>query len=96
MNPKEIEAELQKIDPAYTVRKHSRLPGLNTVLHNGRDISAAHFHFADVTPQTPDHNVRYTFPEGREMKVPSFTEILDSAQAIAEAHKAGDDFGFDT
>lgn len=96
MTPKEIEVELQKIDPAFSVVKHRRLQGLNTVLHNGRDIGAAHFHFADETPKTPDHNVRYTFPEGREMKIPSFTEILDSAQAIAEAHKAGDDFGFDT
>jgi hypothetical protein len=78
---KEVETELQKLDPRFEVRLNSNRPGLANVLLDGRDVIALP---AEEIREDVDPTYFYTFPNGMQGRHKSYNEVMERSKYILE------------
>jgi len=94
MTSKEFEAEIQQIDPQFTVLENTNRPGLSNIFYKGKnfDLPVISTH---LIKDAIDHTHRYQFPNGMYARMWSKPEILDRLNKFLADYKKGEYEGYE-
>lgn len=94
MTAKDLEKELFKLDPAFSVSENPNRPGLSNIFYMGKnyDLPVISTH---LIKDDPDPSHRYEFPNGMSARHHSKPEIMDRINQFLKDYKEGKLKGYD-
>jgi len=81
MTSKELEKELQAIDPNFTVVENPNRGGLSNIFYEGTNYDLPPVSTDEIREDRDDTH-RYVFPNGMSARLWSHKEIIDRANAF--------------
>lgn len=88
MTSKELEQELQVLDPRFSVLENPNRPGLSNILFEGKNYDL-HVISTHLIPDAPDASWRYEFPNGMTARHWAKDEIIDQCENFLKDFKQG-------
>ena len=81
MTSKELEKELQAIDPNFTIVDNANRPGLSNIFYEGVNYDLPVVSTEDIRDEV-DNGHRYTFPNGMSARFWTKGEVLDRVKGF--------------